>query len=174
MIRLLFLINFLFLFATTSSAQEGMNNQKMDEIFQKQVQRVEGLPGSWQLFHDDRILLVLTDEAHNRMRIFSPIVEEKDIEKEHLVQMLEANFHTALDAKYSLYEGFVVSVFTHPLKELTEEQLIDAMNQVNNLAITFGTTYSSTDIIFGSGEDKKEQEGDKKVNQSPSKNTKKS
>jgi hypothetical protein len=77
--------------------------------------------------------------------------------------MLAANYHSALDAKYSLYEGFVVTVYTHPLKELTEDQLIDALKQVSTLAHTFGTTFSSTDLIFG-----EEQEEDKKVNESPS------
>ena len=173
MLRLFFFSSLFLVFASATFAQAEMNNKKMDDIFKKEAQQVEGLPGAWQLLYGDRILLVLTDETHNRMRIFSPIVEQKELEKEHLVQMLEANFHTALDAKYSLYEGFVVSVFTHPLKELTEAQLLDAMKQVNNLALTFGTTYSSTDIIFGEGE-KEKKEDDKKVNQSPSKKSKKS
>ena len=76
-------------------------------------------------------------------------------------RMLRANFHSALDAKYSVYEGFVVSVFTHPLRELTESQLLDAMRQVAKLAETYGTTYSSTGLIFG-GEEEEEQEEESK------------
>ena len=63
--------------------------------------------------------------------------------------MLEANFHSALDAKYSIWEGVVISVYTHPLKELSSEQFTDALKQVVRLSQTFGTTFSSTEFIFG-------------------------
>ena len=75
--------------------------------------------------------------------------------------MLEANFHSALDAKYSMFEGFVISVYTHPLRELTRDQFVDAMGQVVNLAQNFGTTYSSTSLIFG-GENSEEKTEEKK------------
>jgi len=64
-------------------------------------------------------------------------------------RMLEANFHSALDAKYSLYEGFVIGIYTHPLEELEETQMIDALKQVVNLSKNFGTSYTSTDMMFG-------------------------
>jgi len=63
--------------------------------------------------------------------------------------LLEANFDRALDAKYCLYEGFVCSVFTHPLKELQDHQFVDALQQVVNLANNYGTTFTSTDFVFG-------------------------
>ena len=103
----------------------------------------------------------LTDERNNRMRVFTPIVEEEAASATQMSRMLRANFHSALDAKYSVYEGFVVSVFTHPLRELTESQLLDAMRQVAKLAETYGTTYSSTGLIFG-GEEEEEQEEESK------------
>ena len=137
----------------------------MSLIFQKEADLVDGEEGSWNLLYLERILLVLTDETNNRMRIFTPIIEDKNLDKELLRKMLSANFHSALDAKYSLYNGFVISTFTHPLAELTEAQLKDAMRQVVNLADTFGTTFSSTELIFGSDE---EVEEEKKINQSPS------
>ena len=103
------------------------------------------------------------------MRIFTPVTEEKNLEQGQLKKMLEANFHSALDAKYSLYEGFVISVYTHPLKELQNDQLIDAMRQVVVLSRTFGESYSSTGLIFGGGA---EEEGDEKKEE-PKKKTKK-
>ncbi len=148
------------------SAQKGMNNKKMTKILEEHASALEGDAGSWQVFIHDHVLLVVTDEPNNRMRIFTPIMEESELEKKQLRNMLIANFHTALDAKYSIYEGFVISTFTHPLKELTEWQLVDALSQVAKLAENFGTTYSSTDLIFGGKQDKIEQ---KRLNQSPSK-----
>lgn len=148
------------------SAQKAMSNKKMGKILEARASALEGEAGSWQVFIHDHVLLVVTDEKNNRMRIFTPIMEESELEKKQLRNMLIANFHTALDAKYSIYEGFVISIFTHPLKELTEWQLVDALSQVAKLADNFGTTYSSTDLIFGGKEEEIEQ---KRLNQSPSK-----
>jgi hypothetical protein len=147
-------------------AQPNMDNKQMEAIFKKEADLVEGEAGAWQLLYLERILLVLTDETNNRMRIFTPILEEKSIGETEMQKMLSANFHSALDAKYSLYNGFVISTFTHPLRELTPDQLRDAMKQVVNLADTFGTTYSSTDLLFGA-DDQEEEPEEKKLNISP-------
>ena len=153
-------------FSLGLSAQ--MDNQQMDKIIRSEATEVEGENGGWQMLYGDRPLLIITDETSNRMRIFTPVIEEKDLEAGQLNKMLEANFHSALDAKYSIYEGLVMSVYTHPLKELTETQLIDAMRQVVVLANTFGTTYNSTDMIFNPGGDS-QKEKEKPVNKKPKK-----
>lgn len=145
-----------------SSHAQRMDNRRMEKIFAKASIKVEGEPGAWMAYFNDYILLVITDEPNNRMRIFTPIVEEESISPREMSRMLKANFHSALDAKYSVYEGFVVSVFTHPLRELTEAQLLDALQQVAKLAETFGTTYSSTGLIFG-GEEEEEIPEEKKT-----------
>jgi hypothetical protein len=98
-----------------------------------------------------RELFVITDEQANRMRIMTPIIEEENLDGNDLKVLLEANFDRALDAKYSLYQGFLWSSFTHPLQELTVEQFKDALKQVATLADRYGDTYSSTDLVFGSG-----------------------
>ena len=146
-----------FLFAPYPAEAQRMDNKRMEKLFEKESIKVEGEPGAWMAYFNDHILLVITDERNNRMRVFTPIVEEGDASPAQMARMLKANFHSALDAKYSIYEGFVVSVFTHPLRELTESQLLDALKQVAKLAETYGTTYSSTDLIFG-GEEEEEEE----------------
>ena len=157
MYRTLCLMFAFFLFAPYPAQAQRMDNKRMEKLFEKESIKVEGEPGAWMAYFNDHILLVITDERNNRMRVFTPIVEEGDASPAQMARMLKANFHSALDAKYSIYEGFVVSVFTHPLRELTESQLLDAMRQVAKLAETYGTTYSSTDLIFG-GEEEEEEE----------------
>ena len=156
-----------------SLSSDGMNNKKMDAIFKAVATEMEGQLGSWQILYREGLVLVLTDETNNRMRIFSPVIEEKKLEDGQMKEMLEANFHSALDSKYSLYEGYVVSVFTHPLKELTKDQLIDAMDQVVALTLTFGDTYSSTGLIFAPKTEeeveKEKKAKDKKLNKKPKK-----
>ncbi|MCB0569361.1 MAG: hypothetical protein KDC66_06350 [Phaeodactylibacter sp.] len=140
-------------------AQHKMDDKKIEKALRKAGVELEGERGSWLAYHGKRVLLVLSDEQNNRMRIFTPIIEEKEIGPSQKERMLRANFHSALDAKYSIYEGYVVSVFTHPLRELSESQLLDAIHQVVNLADTFGTTYSSTELIFdGEGENEKKED----------------
>jgi len=74
-----------------------------------------------------------------------------------------ANFHTALDIKYAISDDVLWSAFIHPLRELTVAQVKDALSQVYYANITFGTTYTSTDLVFP-GKAKKEAKQIKKGN----------
>jgi len=130
-------------------AQDKMNNKKLEKTLKKISQEIEGETGNWQVLYKDFPLFILTDESSNRMRIFTPILEEQELKVGQMKKMLEANFHSALDAKYSLYEGFVIGIYTHPLVELNDAQMEDAMQQVVNLSRNFGTSYTSTDMMFG-------------------------
>lgn len=175
MVKIYSLLSVLFIFPVFLFGQNSdnlvhkMDNIKIGEIISKISEKVEGTPGNWNFVYGEQILFIITDEAHNRMRIFTPIAEQKEIGTEHLEKMLEANFHAALDAKYALYSGFVVSIFTHPLGELTPEQFRDAVKQVAIAGQNFGTTYSSTDLIFGGGLEAEEDQKNKKVNKKPTK-----
>ncbi len=149
-----------------SAGGQDMDNERMGKLLAEEFETLEGDLGAWQFTFGDHLVMVITDEAANRMRIFSPVIAEKDIDPEQYIKMLEANFHSALDAKYALYEGFVISVFTHPLRELRSEQFLDAARQVIILSATFGSTYQSTDMIFSPGGVEEEE---KKVNEKPKK-----
>lgn len=136
-------------YGLSQERERWMDNKRMHTIFETHIEQVEGEFGTWKLHHQEQILFVLCDTTNNRMRMFTPVIEESKLKGGELEAMLTANFHSALDAKYSLYEGFVISVYTHPLKELTEAQLLSAMEQVINLADNFGYTYSSTNLFYG-------------------------
>lgn len=173
---LLFFISFFCIKSySQTTAEGGMTVEKMDSIFRSVAEEIDGKGGTWQLFYGNRIVFILSDEVHNRMRIFTPIGAEEELEADQQKAMLEANFHSALDAKYCLYNGFIVSVYTHPLIELTTNQLKEALAQVVILANNFGGSYSSTDLVFGLGEAQeelpfpKENQQDKRVNQKPTK-----
>lgn len=150
----LFQLIFLGVFSLSIYAQEPdekMSNVKMWKILNEEVTQLQGQMGNWQFLMRERPVMIITDPGANRMRIMSPVVEEKDLEKEHFKIMMEANFDRALDAKYALYDSIVWTVFTHPLEELTSEQFKDAMEQVVKLSETFGGSYTSTDFVFGGG-----------------------
>jgi len=168
MIRIAILVFFAFV---SLNLQAQMNNETMGKIITKEAPKVDGRLGNWQVLYGERIIYIVTDEKANRMRIFTPVIEEENLEEGQLKKMLEANFHSALDAKYSLYEGLVITVYTHPLKELQTDQFVDAMQQVVNLANTFGGSYSSTSVIFNPGgteEDEQKDPKEDRTNKKPS------
>jgi hypothetical protein len=103
----------------------------------------------FQLQYDQIPLMLIFDERADRMRLISPIAQVEDLQQGMLEQAMEANFHTALDARYATSEGFVWAAFIHPMGDLTEEQLRSAVKQVTRARQTFGDTYASTDLIFG-------------------------
>ena len=107
--------------------------------------------------YNQRPLYCIYDENANRMRIISPIIETINLEEEQLLNALVANFHSALDVKYALSDEIMWSVFIHPLKELNDHQVLDAIDQVHAASTTFGSTYSSTNLVFPGNTKKKER-----------------
>jgi hypothetical protein len=160
-------------FAFVPANAQHMSERKVEKVFKKLDLEVEGDEGVWMVNFSDRWVLVFADDAADRMRIFTPVVNRDEIGSEEWERMLEANFHTALDAKYGLYNEYVISVFSHPLSYLNEFQIMNALEQVVNLADTFGSSYASTSILFGKAsatEDNNEElvaEGNLRINQRP-------
>lgn len=135
----------------------------MDKILKAKATEVKGKKGNWAFEYKNVGVFVITDERANRMRIYAPIIEEAKINEADLKKILEANWHSALDAKYALAGGYVVSIYNHPLEELNAAQLNNAIDQVANLALTYGTSYNSTGLIFPGGESKNAKEKSTKM-----------
>jgi len=68
---------------------------------------------------------------------------------EEMQTLLGANFDRALDARYCTNDNVLWSAFLHPLRDLKESQFMDALSQVISLSKNYGTTYSSSDLVFG-------------------------
>lgn len=131
-----------------------MNNQRLDSIIREHADTIhDGRPGYWQFDYYGHTLIVLTDENHNRMRIISPAFPVGEMNEELAMVCLSANFDRALDARYAISGDFVWSAFIHPLQQLDVSSFVDAMTQVATLAATFGTSFNSSGLSFGGGED---------------------
>ncbi|MEW4922341.1 hypothetical protein [Algibacter sp. 2305UL17-15] len=141
-------ILFLFLIVPFLSFTQEMNNDKLQEIYTSVSDSINGKSGGWQFFIKEIPLMCITDTNHNRMRIISPIADAKSLNDELIKAALVANFHTALDVKYAVSDGVLWSVFIHPLKELSDHQVKDAVSQVYYANINFGTTFASTSLTF--------------------------
>lgn len=139
-------------FSSKPTARPPMSNQKLEELIAQITPDAEGKLGAWKFAIQGRDILVITDETHNRMRIMSPVAKRDQLDTNELARLLEANYGSALDAKYALRDQTLWSVFTHPLGELSEEQFLDCVAQVANLANNFGGSYASSNLFFGGGE----------------------
>jgi hypothetical protein len=106
----------------------------------------------WQMSIVDVAVSVVTDESNDRMRILVPISYVEGVDPDLLMRLMQANFDTALDARYAIAQGILWSTFIHPLSPLTDEQFLSGAGQAVNLAVNFGTTYSSGGLAFGGGD----------------------
>jgi len=95
---------------------------------------------------------VITDPKNNRMRAFVPIQSLDGVNQQLLYRLLQANFDSALDARYAIAKEHILSVFIHPMKQLDKKQFIEGLGQVVNLVKTYGTAFTSGGMTFGGGD----------------------
>jgi len=127
----------------------SMTPTQMEIIFGEQVDAIEGPPGAIRTQIDGINVYLISDPSSDRMRIVAPIALVAGLDARVLSVMHEANFSTALDARYAISEGVIYSVYLHPISSLTPRLIKSALDQVLSLVKTFGTTYSSGEIEFG-------------------------
>ena len=151
---LLTLSSFNIITDTNHDPSQVINNQQLGKLIKRLDNKAEGQPGFWTLTINGKVLRVITDEKANRMRIISPIVKSDEIKKETLYRLMQANFDTALDARYAIAKGIVWSSYLHPLKPLSDKEFITAVGQVVNLVETYGSSFSSGLLFFGGGDSK--------------------
>ncbi len=106
----------------------------------------------WQLRVEDVPLTIITDPGHDRMRVIAGIAPADELEPALLFRLMQANFDTALDARYAIAQDVLWATFIHPLSPLTREQFLSGIGQTVNLARTFGSTFSSGALSFGGGD----------------------
>lgn len=137
----------------TSLDAQNMNNERLDSLLNEVADTIQRQGNVWEFIVEDIAMICITDESNNRMRIMSPIKEVKELTDEELISSLEANFHTSLDVRYAIAEKLIWSAFIHPLRELSDQQVFDAVIQVYSATQTFGTIYTSTYLTFPKGEE---------------------
>ena len=97
-------------------------------------------------------ITVVADPTADRMRIVTPILPAAQLDEPILIRLMQANFDSALDARYAIGQGILWSTFIHPLSPLTEQQFLSGIGQTINTAQSFGTTFSSGEVVFGGGD----------------------
>lgn len=134
--------------------REGtMTLERMDEIIKRLDEKAKSTQlGFWQFEVEKRSIMIVADVKNDRMRILVPIGPVADVSEDLMKRLMQANFDTALDSRYAVAREIVWATYIHPLAALHDRQFVTAIGQTVNLAITFGTTFSSGLLSFGGGD----------------------
>jgi hypothetical protein len=150
MFRILF---FILAFTTHAFAQDtSITAERLAQIIMDIDPDAAITPSGIELTIEDIPVLVVMAPAADRMRAMVPIASVEDVTPEEMSRMMQANFDTALDARYAVAKDRVLGVFIHPLGALEREQFLSAIAQTVNLARTYGTLYSGGAQVFGRGD----------------------
>ncbi|WP_299146222.1 hypothetical protein [uncultured Tateyamaria sp.] len=134
------------------TAEPPMTLQRMAEIIRAIDPEAQPAGGAIQFTIDDIPVVVIADAAANRMRAMVPIRSADGLTSAELMRLMQANFDTALDARYAVAQGRLWGVFIHPLSSLEKDQLLSAFVQTINVARTYGQSYSGGATVFGGGD----------------------
>ena len=121
------------------------------EAIDPDVKRQDG-SSVWRMTVAETDVSVIADPTNDRMRIVVGITRAKDIPAKAIYRMMQANFDTALDARYAIAQGVLWATYIHPLSPLQDDQFISGLGQTVTLAKTAGSTYSSGRLSFGGGD----------------------
>ncbi|PKP68349.1 MAG: hypothetical protein CVT83_05585 [Alphaproteobacteria bacterium HGW-Alphaproteobacteria-5] len=96
--------------------------------------------------------IIVTDVRADRMRILVPVRPAEGLGEADLERMMQANFDSALDARYAIARGTLWSAFIHPLSPLGRDEFLSGLGQTVNLATSYGGLYASGGLIFQGGD----------------------
>lgn len=137
-----------------------MSNARIAALLEKLELEVQGGDGNWRFELGERLVMIITDESADRMRVVAPIIPASELSEPQLRRVMQANFDSALDARYAIAKGTLWSTFIHPLGSLSDQEFLLGVGQVVNLVNTFGSSFSSGLLLFGGGDSRgiREQE----------------
>lgn len=138
--------------AAQDAGEPTMTLGRLGEIVTALDPEAETAGPAFRLTIDDIPVLIVTDPAADRMRAMVPIRSADGMTAEEMERVMQANFDTALDARYALARGRLWAVFIHPLSPLERDEFISGLGQTVNLAKSYGTLYSGGAMTFGGGD----------------------
>ena len=145
----------LFLIANPLSAQDNnpsMTPDRLLDILLALDPETRPSGNGVELTIEDVPVLVIVDPVADRMRAMVPIRAVEGMSAEDLERVMQANFDTALDARYAVANGRLWGVYIHPLSPLRRDQLISGLGQTVNLALTYGGLFTGGALSFGGGD----------------------
>ncbi|MEM8871441.1 MAG: hypothetical protein AAGE38_13645 [Pseudomonadota bacterium] len=133
-------------------SEPPMTILRMAQIIQAIDPEAAAQGNNFQLTINDVPVMIITDPIADRMRAMVPIRSAAGMTPEEMARVMQANFDTALDARYAVAQGRLWAVFIHPLSPLERDQFISGLGQSVNLALTYGSLYTGGALSFGGGD----------------------
>lgn len=130
----------------------GMTLDRLGELISRVGTDIVKNGNRWQFTVADTPAFVVTDPRADRMRIMIAISEADSLTQEMHHRLMQANFDSALDARYAIAQNILWSTFIHPLSPLSEKEFLSGLGQTINLKNSYGKTYSSGAIVYGGGD----------------------
>lgn len=137
---------------TPAPAEPPMTLNRLAEIILVIDEEAQRRGATIQFTVQDIPVMVVADPRADRMRAMVPIRSADSLDAGELMRLMQANFDTALDARYAVAQGRLWGVFIHPLSPLEQDQFLSAIAQTVNVARTYGQTYSGGAQVFGGGD----------------------
>lgn len=138
--------------AAEPSAEAIASLDMIDAALKEIDDTIERDGNSWQFRINETQILVVSDPVAARMRIMVPIIQADSLSTELLARLMQANFDSALDARYAIANGLLWGTYIHPLTNLSKEQFLSGLGQTISIVNTFGTSFSSGTVVFGGGD----------------------
>ncbi len=111
------------------------------------------LEGNTLVFQVEGVsVTMVVDPAADRMRLVAPVAVASALTPELMTRVLQANFDSALDARYAVAQNVLWATFIHPLSPLSDDEFLSGLGQTVNLVFTFGSTFNSGMFTFGGGD----------------------
>ncbi|SLN24740.1 hypothetical protein TRL7639_00818 [Falsiruegeria litorea R37] len=160
MFRLVLLLSMLLLGTATlaqdaqeeTQAEEPMTYERLGKIIFALDESAQPRGPGFELSVSGVPIIVVTDPVADRMRAMVPIRRADELTQDDLQRMMQANFDSALDARYAIANGTLWAAFIHPLSPLEKDQFISGLAQTVNIAKTYGTLYSGGAAQYGGGD----------------------
>lgn len=134
-------------------SKEAVAAQAMIDTALKKINKdIKRETNVWQFKLGARQVIVITDPVAERMRIMVPIGDAGLLSQELLTRLMQANFDSALDARYAIAQDVLWGTFIHPLTSLDEKGFVSGLAQAIAVADNFGGSFSSGAVVFGGGD----------------------
>ncbi|MEM8500225.1 MAG: hypothetical protein AAF542_19575 [Pseudomonadota bacterium] len=134
------------------AADSKMDNARLETLMKSMKLDIQGDAGQWRFELEGFFAMVITDENADRMRIIVQIPDTEALDAALLLRLMQANFDSALDARYAIANGSLWSTFIHPLSPLEDTEFASGLAQAITLAATFGGSYSSGALLYQGGD----------------------
>jgi len=132
--------------------ETSMTAERLAQIVLEIDPEAQLIRNTMELTVEDIPILLVVSPVANRMRAMVPISSADALTQEDMARVLQANFDSALDARYAIAQGKLWSVFIHPLSSLERDQFLSGLVQTINVARIYGQSYSGGATLFGGGD----------------------